>query len=1055
MTMSSIDLNIVHRGVRGTTWTAEKGKLDAASLSKVTEQRTDNGAALNALPTPFARFFMVKEAYRRLKEQRVCTKASQDVAGIAYERLVSDSLDVFELLFNKAYHEAKGEHIQVIEWHEEEDLRRLKMDVPKLGKTLENYINDVQGVNFSTLYFIVLETAEKVFLLGTSSPLTGFITPPDLDRTDKEGKTHTGSCYEKLPRLVRKGGHKEYFRQVCLFEDRSPEFKNYMFHHLCRKTVDDSLKELRDYIHTFANDPAIRNDYQERLQPILTDGNEELVVGGMPLSASDEVADYFTDILIRWPYPIAAENFVLPVYKGKRQGTPCDYLLPLSEEALKVLDLDKLDLEMNEKRDSVEVTLHTQGKTFTQKYETHPTTHGRLVELAHYGLQMDLALFPNLKVKDRPDSNRYYKLMLAAHQSQLSGSRFTIEDINCDFYVKDTQESVILIEEAKDENCQWGVRVPIVRSRQEEESDKSVSTKYYELFNTDYAAIRLNFQLEGEHFSGVLIPRWRIVQESDRSYLYAIDLGTTNTFVSRRMNTTDKNEPQQLCMTEPFVSYLHAKEPTSQKALVDRWEDNLPPQVEAAFHTEFLPSFIDGKRFRFPIRTAICETGQAQGIPNLFGHKNIAFSYGRKKESKGNTVNTRIKWETDESEQELRVFIRELLLMVKCDVLQQQGQVSATQLVWFRPLSFMRDAREMFDRLWNEEANQVLGIPPQQIVCYTESEAPYYYFLEKNVFHSVKSVAVVDIGGGSTDIVLFEQQEPRFANSVHFGCDVLWGNGFNNMQNAKDNGIFLAYKDKVKFDDKDLKAIYQEMKASDSQASTREIINFWLTNKDKIEVDKWLRKDFLPLFLYHYVAVMFYLATLFRSKRLNAPRSIVLSGNGSRYIDSYITNDTALLEEITRLIFRQVYKDDLQEALQIILPPIRKESTCYGGLFRPAGNPSPTPYLFMGVDDEQYKDIAELKEAFKETLCAALCRQIDSLNRVYLKVLSLIIQRLGMEGIDTSKVKELISGNVQDMLETNFKNQVEKKYNENHVYQDSLFFLPVVNIIYELTKLKE
>lgn len=1049
--MSSIDLSIIQRGVQGNDWNNEKGKLDAATLSAVTEQRTDNGSALNALPTPYARFFVVKEAYRRLREQRQNPSLA---AGIAYERLVSDSLDIFEMLFNKAYHEAKGERIRVIEWHREEDLERLKKDVPKLGNALESYIQDVQGVSFDTLYFVVMEIQKKDYLLGTSSPLTGFITPPDLDRQGLDGNTYVGERYKAFPDLQRKGERKSYFKQVCLFEDRSPEFKNYMYDQLCRQKVDDSLSCLRSYIGSFENDPDIQKEFQERLQPILTEENDHLVVGGMPISASNEVADYFTNILIRLPYGIANENFILPNYKGKKI-TKGDYLLPLSEEALATLDLEKLVLEVNERQSFVEVTLDTKGKKFSKKYTIGGSGNDRLVDLSVYQLDIDLALFPNLKSESHAENNRYYKLMLAAHQSDLDISRFTIDDITCDFFVKDTEGTFSHIQEAQDVNYQSGVRLPIVRSRQKRESEKSVSTKYYELFNTGFTAIRLNFRLEDEYFSGVLVPKWRTVKESERSYIYAIDLGTTNTFVSRRENKKDKDEPQQLCMVEPFVSYLHAKESNKQKALIDCWEDSLPDNVEAAFRSEFLPSFIDGRRYRFPIRTVICESGQSQqGPSDLFGEKNIAFSYGRKKESEGNTINTRIKWETDESEQELRIFIRELLLMVKCDVLQQKGKVSATQLVWFRPLSFMHDAREMFERLWKEEAKQVLNIPEQQIVCYTESEAPYYYFSEKNVFRSEKSVAVVDIGGGSTDIVLFEQRTPKLANSVHFGCDVLWSNGFNNMQNAKSNGVFLFYKDRVKFNDEELNAIYGEMTKTDSRASSCDIINFWLTNRDKVEVERWLRKDFQPLFLYHFVAVMFYLAIMFRSKELDAPRSIVLSGNGSRYIDSCITNDTAILEKLICHVFNAVYEDGLKEELQVVLPSVRKESTCYGGLFRDSTLHAPATYLFMGVDSRQYDDIAQLETAFHEELCSKLVQQIGRLNKVYLEVLQLLTKELDIEAIYMEKVQELISGNVQDMLDKYFCSQVTDKYKANQVYRDSLFFLPVVDIVFQLTHLK-
>ena len=81
-------------------------------MDDVKEQRTDNSGALNSLPTPFARFFVVQEAFRRLTEEK---RNSTVHAGLAYTRLVSDCLDVFEILFNKKYHENQwGDNVKVV-----------------------------------------------------------------------------------------------------------------------------------------------------------------------------------------------------------------------------------------------------------------------------------------------------------------------------------------------------------------------------------------------------------------------------------------------------------------------------------------------------------------------------------------------------------------------------------------------------------------------------------------------------------------------------------------------------------------------------------------------------------------------------------------------------------------------------------------------------------------------------------------------------------------------------------------------------------------------------
>lgn len=99
--MSSVELNIIERGLKGQGWTEEKGPITSGDLDKISEQRTNSSIALNALPTPFARFFVVKEAFRRALEE---LKNSEKSAGEAYSRIVSDTLDVFELLYNLSFH---------------------------------------------------------------------------------------------------------------------------------------------------------------------------------------------------------------------------------------------------------------------------------------------------------------------------------------------------------------------------------------------------------------------------------------------------------------------------------------------------------------------------------------------------------------------------------------------------------------------------------------------------------------------------------------------------------------------------------------------------------------------------------------------------------------------------------------------------------------------------------------------------------------------------------------------------------------------------------------
>ena len=85
------------------------------------------------------------------------------------------------------------------------------------------------------------------------------------------------------------------------------------------------------------------------------------------------------------------------------------------------------------------------------------------------------------------------------------------------------------------------------------------------------------------------------------------------------------------------------------------------------------------------------------------------------------------------------------MTIIKADVLDGNGDLSQTQIIWFQPLSFKSRMKTTYDAIWKKACEEILGIGSQQIRCYTESEAPYYYFLEMNTFKSTKAVSAVPV----------------------------------------------------------------------------------------------------------------------------------------------------------------------------------------------------------------------------------------------------------------------------------------------------------------------
>ena len=1052
--MARVDLNIVDRGTSSTSWTPEDVALTAEHLDEVMEQKTDNSGALNSLPTPFARFFVAREAFRRAYEEKLNPRKEM---GFAYKQMLSDILDVYELLFNLKYHKNNtwkdGQKIELREWNSAENLKHIQEKMPILYNSINDYYQtDIIEKN---LYFLIYTEDGKDILLACSSPITGFVTPPDMDKAlvKRDGSLTTlfaGIQYKGLHIRRKSGG--EYFRDIKLFGKREADFKNYMFTTIFGSgNIDNRLKSIRDYIRSFQDDPAIRNDYTQKLAAVNTDQNDPLVVNGLAFKQLDEIdiTSYFTDKIIRVPYRISRETFQAVKYSNDIEGRNYDYLLPFKPEVLNLFNGIDIDADLHINRNSVKVTLRYNGESYEKEYAVDPfrSGQGRIVDLQTAKVSFDIGLFPNI-LSYKEQENNYFKVLVVAADEDVDAPNFNIDEISLSFFKKEKEECIQIGEVTPESHAQFGVGPAVVRSRQKTEEEES-GTKFYELFNTAFDLIEVNVMGD----TGLLLPIWQRSKSTNETFTYAIDLGTSNTFMSRCKNDANgkpdlSRKPELFKMELPMVSYLHEIPKNSQYSLTRRIENSFFDKAKKKIKTEFLPAIIDGIDYQFPIRTALCGIHNKSNRPKLFDNHNIAFFYEKIMANDDQDVYTDIKWDQDEDM--LRVYVRELLLIIKCDILQRNGDLDRTSLVWFSPLSFMGTTRDLYQRIWTSEPENILFIQSKQIKCYSESEAPYYYYKKMDYIKDTDAVTVIDIGGGSTDFVYFKDNHPQVANSVHFGCDVLWENGFIEFENEKENGIYRKYADNLRFQSQDLEDLNESFKSVDS-VKTKDIINFWLSNAKDCEITKLMSNDFKPVFVYHLTSILFYMANMYKENGLEAPKSIVFSGNGSKYIDNFISSESGILKKIIDKVFDFVF--DGTNNVNIKLPAERKESTCYGGLYRDPKADNVSEIVYQGDTSRKYVTVGDIDKNFN-VLKEALMTKYGQLASLYKAVLDLLKQERILD--NTADTKKYVSAAEADMgtpLGTYYMSQVRQKFGEEVIYNDSIFFLPIINRIFEMTKI--
>ncbi len=195
------------------------------------------------------------------------------------------------------------------------------------------------------------------------------------------------------------------------------------------------------------------------------------------------------------------------------------------------------------------------------------------------------------------------------------------------------------------------------------------------------------------------------------------------------------------------------------------------------------------------------------------------------------------------------------------------------------------------------------------------------------------------------------------------------------------------------------------------------------------------------------------MASLFKAYELPSPRTIIFSGNGSKYIDNYITDTVPYLKEITELIVSKVYGREISD-IELILPDERKESTCYGGLYHGADATEPIPVVYLGDGKNcKYKDVEAVNAAFSSGMKEKLAGEIARMNGIYKEVLDLLIRLSVIEKVNSIEMQAVVDNVVRDALVSKFQTEVLDKYTPQEPFNDTLFFLPIVEAILKLTSI--
>lgn len=1068
---------------------------------------------ITSIPSPFARIDLVKTAFKTVTDNK--NLEGQTI----YHKMISDSLDVGEIFFNANKLKDK---IQILIWDRSTDLEKLKKSLNPAHKALHDTLNmylteDAKGddpYNFDKLKRIYLlnyigpDKPAQINIVGATSPCTlYFSSANNLSFVSNNIPFGQDKPFDPIyqPLFKRDFEFQKYlysFRESYGRQKFAADFpdvneymnQNYSFLSDTQKTTIDRLtaSDIDNYevlsvgndtveilgrnLHVYPDNVIIKSDFE--IISTICVGQKPLV---LPIEAGNTYADLYY-ITSKWGSTNKAKAFdnitwksrTLPNTNNKHPyltisdfledtivqlpfeintnaffDINCDkkgYLLPLKNlffEFFNIEDLKKPLLngkkmfELQPNASGVKVFLRIPVKNgvieysrifFENNLPDISQNKGALIKQ-----EFDFALFPNIKFENKDEA--FYRFGLI--------SEFD-ETINYNLSCYSNENKKI--------SCE-----PVIRNTR---NRNYAQCRHYFLEKNNFDYLQIS---SSGNVSGIIIPTFQRTNRGSKKITFAVDLGTTNTHVEY---TIDSNPAKALDISTA----------DQQINLLSNEHDRIV-KYELIFDSDLMPGKIgQGEEFGFPMRTALSESSKIDWRNAVFAmaHANIPFDYEKRLTYDYNTITPNLKWselsEKNNNKERIKIYIETLFLILRNKVILVGGDLGATKIVWFYPISMTKHRFNLFKTEWENAYKKYFGLQAENIIPMTESVAPYEFY--KSSVGNASDMVTVDIGGGTTDIVIAQFGEVKYITSFRFAANSIFGDGYaTNHHGSIQNGIIRQFKSSIynvlKANEMgDLMNVFNDM---DKKNISAEIASFLFSlNSNKTLIDKHIAEnaDFNRLlqmdgtqkivFIFFYVAIIYHLAYILKAKKLPMPRHITFSGNGSKVI-RILSYDTKTLERFTKLIFEKIFVQSYPSELTIKHNAENpKEATCKGGISNPVTEDyytiSNKRVILNGSDNQSFISNETYRNIHIEDLVKKTTEEAKHFIKFTLDLNNEFSFRNNF-GVDSASL-EIARNKCNTDLETYTRNGLDLKRKEvidDDVVEESFFFYPLSGMLYALS----
>lgn len=1078
---------------------------------------------ITSIPSPFARIDLVKTAFKEVVDMARKTPGferlpidqvkrliefGKEKKPTIYHKMVSEAMDVAEIFFN---FDRFKDMFEIIVWDKQKDLDKNRV----FGSTLDKYLRaDSQGddpYNFGKLKRIYMlnyigdERPGKINIVGATSPATLFFSSSnDLRYVSRHVAFNLDKPFDDdyNPLYKRDFEFQKYlfaFRKAYNgFAKDFPEVNAYMdityrcldnkqkndIDNLTSSSVDtyepliigdnngDTFEVLGRAFHkkpkltNFRSDFEIKsNIYNGERKPLVlpvVKGNTyaNLIYTTGPWGDSEApcfcpddlrnrrlpvvndqypyltVSDFLAPYIIRTKDEINSNSFFSGGYVCKNSQEPESYLLPLTDEFFQFFTINDLQKDVANGKKMFEFVDNVGGvkvilripiqKGFVEYSRVYWEGRNADVEANDGGLvdaQFGLGIMPMIRFPE--NVAKHYRIAFFDKSK---------EDVSLEF-----KEGNLLI------NSDRAVR----RSK-----DSNACSHEAYVVNDNFDRIKVVF---GD-VEGFIVPKF-INSEGNTQYTFAVDFGTTNTHIEYCTDTRRAPVAFNILANERQLHKFHKVDSSSD--------------IRKAFEHDFIPDTVSDKNdnYSFPMRTAFAQRTNIDynTNPMPFADGNIPFLYERDSTPPYNVVKTDLKW-GGVPERLLEMHLETIFILLRNKVVLNGGDLAATRIIWFYPASMTQAKVNQFKRIWKDAYERYFGADSvRNVISISESKAPYLHFIKSQ--GAANEIVTIDIGGGTTDVFVVEEQQDKMLLSFRFASNAIFGDGYNS--NPSQNGFVCKYKDEFRqiLEVNKLEALSSALTQIEEQQKSSDIVAFLfslvgekvggnrgLNFLNKLESDDKLRY----VFIIFYGSILYFVAKAMKLKGLQKPKTIAFSGNGAKTLN-ILSDDYEMVARFAKLIFDGVYEDN-RGSIEVMMEKNPKIATCKGGI----EDPKPQPYdsindiktIFTGVNlddaNDQTLNYGQITNEVKSQVVASVKDFLQFLFDLHKNNGDFLFNCLGGDPDTFGSVKEFCLGEEgQQILEVSMSQGIQNKISVDRVSDDTMleetmFFYPLVGLLHRL-----